>query len=140
MVGLGLLMALLGFASLYCRWRGRLYEAPWLHRAAIVMGPSGFVAVLAGWVTTEVGRQPWTIYGVMRTADSVSPIGLPGVATSLIAFIVVYFIVFGAGIFYIFRLMAKTPETTAEEPVQPEPTRDAALLGRQPAESRGSAP
>lgn len=69
MVGLGLLMALLGFASLYCRWRGRLYEAPWLHRAAIVMGPSGFVAVLAGWVTTEVGRQPWTIYGVMRTAD-----------------------------------------------------------------------
>ena len=73
------------------------------------MGPSGFVAVLAGWVTTEVGRQPFTVYGLLRTSDSLAPIAAPAVATSLIAFIVVYFFVFGAGVFYIMRLMGKPP-------------------------------
>ena len=77
----------------------------WLHRAAILMGPSGFVAVLAGWITTEVGRQPYTVYGLLRTADSASPIEAPAVAASLIAFIVVYFILFGAGTFYLLQLM-----------------------------------
>ncbi len=120
MVGLGLLMALLGLVSLVWRLRGRLYDSPWLHRAAIIMGPAGFVAVIAGWITTEVGRQPYTIYGLLRTADSVSPIGLPGVAASLVAFIVVYFVVFGAGIFYIFRLMARNPGAAeAAEPQTP---------------------
>lgn len=109
MVGLGLLMALLGAVTLLWRMLGKLYEAPWLLRGALCMGPSGFIAVLAGWVTTEVGRQPFTIYGLLRTADSASPIGLPGVAASLIAFVIVYFIVFGAGIFYLLRLMAKRP-------------------------------
>jgi cytochrome d ubiquinol oxidase subunit I len=69
----------------------------------------GFVAVLAGWVTTEVGRQPYTVYGHLLTAESHSPIAAPAVATSLIAFIVVYFFVFGAGVFYILRLMHRLP-------------------------------
>ena len=73
------------------------------------MGPMGFVALLCGWITTEVGRQPWTVYGLLRTADSVSPIEAPAVATSLIAFVVVYFAVFGAGIFYLLRLMRRPP-------------------------------
>jgi len=98
MVGLGTLMLLLGLWSLYARIRGRLYDSPWLHRLALVMGPSGFVAVIAGWVTTEVGRQPYTVYGLLRTAESVSPLQAPAVASSLLAFIAVYFIVFGAGI------------------------------------------
>ena len=68
-----------------------------MHRAAILMAPSGFIAVLAGWVTTEVGRQPWIVYGLLRTAQSASPIEVPAVAASLIAFVVVYFILFGAG-------------------------------------------
>ena len=127
MVGLGMLMAVLGLVSLVMRIGGRIYSSSLLHRAALLMGPSGFVAVLAGWVTTEVGRQPYTIYGLLRTADSVSPIGLPGVATSLIAFIVVYFIVFGAGVFYLLRLMDKTPG--AVEDARPEaPTRAAGLM------------
>jgi cytochrome d ubiquinol oxidase subunit I len=109
MVGLGVLMALLGLVSLVMRIGGRIYSNGLLHRAAIVMGPSGFVAVLAGWVTTEVGRQPFTIYGLLRTSESVSPIGLPGVSASLVAFVIVYFIVFGAGVFYLLRLMGKTP-------------------------------
>ena len=58
----------LGLWSAVLRWRGRLYRRAWLHRAALAMGPSGFVAVLAGWVTTEVGRQPYTVYGLLRTA------------------------------------------------------------------------
>src|SRR5690606_17591423 len=101
MVGLGILMLAIGIWSLVQRFRGRLYDDRWLHRAALVMGPSGFLAVLAGWITTEVGRQPYTIYGLLTTQDSLSPIDAPAVGTSLIAFIVVYFVVFGAGIYYI---------------------------------------
>ena len=116
MVGLGLLMLLLGAWSLLARlWRG-LYDWKWLHRLALVMGPAGFVAVIAGWVTTEVGRQPYTVYGLLRTADSVSPLGAPAVASSLIAFIVVYFIVFGAGIFYVLKLMRQVPQEAEPEP------------------------
>ena len=73
------------------RCAARLYDWPLLHRLALAMGPAGFVAVIAGWVTTEVGRQPYTVYGLLRTADSVSPLQAPAVATSLVAFIVVYF-------------------------------------------------
>lgn len=144
MVGLGLLMLLIGAASLLLRPGGRLYTTPLLHRAAVLMGPSGFVAVLAGWVTTEVGRQPFTIYGLLRTADSVSPIGLPGVATSLIAFIVVYFIVFGAGTFYILRMMGKTPGSDRpDEPAVEAPLRTAGLMpgpAMQGATTKGGTP
>ena len=109
MVGLGFAMLGLGLFSLYCRWQHTFDHNRWFHRAALIMGPFGFVAVLAGWVTTEVGRQPYTVYGELLTAQSVSPIMAPAVATSLIAFIIVYFFVFGAGIFYILRLMARLP-------------------------------
>jgi cytochrome bd ubiquinol oxidase subunit I len=82
----------------------------------------GFVAVLAGWITTEVGRQPWTVYGLLRTADSAAPLAAPAVATSLAAFAVVYFTVFGAGVFYILRLMSHAPHRdepgVAETPIR----------------------
>lgn len=109
MVGLGFAMLGLGIWSLWARWRKVLYRDSWLHMAAIAMGPSGFVAVLAGWVTTEVGRQPFTVYGLLRTTDSLAPIAAPAVATSLVAFIIVYFFVFGAGVFYLLRMMSKPP-------------------------------
>jgi cytochrome d ubiquinol oxidase subunit I len=109
MVGLGLLMLALGGLALYARLRGRLHDWPLLHRFAIAMGPAGFVAIIAGWVTTEVGRQPYTVYGLMRTAESVSPLGAPAVASSLVAFVVVYFTVFSVGGWYILRLMAHAP-------------------------------
>jgi len=110
MVGLGFLMAGLGLWSLAARLRGRLYESAALHRAAVAMGPAGFVAVLAGWAVTETGRQPFTVYGLLRTADSASPLAAPAVGASLAAFVLVYFAVFGAGIWYVLRLMAKPPE------------------------------
>jgi cytochrome d ubiquinol oxidase subunit I len=110
MVGLGLLMLAVGAWSLVQRFRGRLFRDPLLHRAVLAMGPAGFIAVLAGWYTTETGRQPFTIYGLLRTSDSLSSIAAPAVGASLVAFIIVYFIVFGAGVFYMFRLMRRTPE------------------------------
>lgn len=109
MVGLGTAMAALGIVSLVARARGKLYDCPWLHRAALVMGPSGFIAVLAGWVVTEVGRQPFTIYGLLRTEHSVAPLDAPAVATSLAAFALTYFVVFGMGILYLLKLMHKPP-------------------------------
>ncbi|UVC11793.1 cytochrome ubiquinol oxidase subunit I [Rhizobium sp. TH2] len=109
MVGLGFAMLGLGLLSLFCRWRGTFESNRFFLSAATLMGPAGFIAVLAGWITTEVGRQPYTVYGLLLTAESRSPIAAPAVATSLIAFIVVYFFVFGAGIFYILRLMARLP-------------------------------
>ena len=123
MVGLGLAMAGLGLWSLVLRWKGRLFESRWLQRAALLMGPSGFVAVLAGWTTTEAGRQPYTVYGLLRTADSASPIAAPAVAASLVAFVIVYFTVFAAGVFYMLRLMNQPPgaEPPLEGPVRAAP-------------------
>ena len=126
MVGLGFAMVGLGLWSLVQRLRGRLYDTAWLHRAAVLLGPAGFVAVLAGWVVTEVGRQPFTVYGLLRTASSASPLDAPAVAGSLAAFALTYFSVFGAGIWYLLRLMRKAPE--AHEPPPPEvPTRAAGI-------------
>ncbi|KQY23943.1 cytochrome ubiquinol oxidase subunit I [Rhizobium sp. Root482] len=109
MVAVGFAMLGIGLWSLWSRYRGTLDSNDWLHRAAVLMGPAGFVAVLAGWITTEVGRQPYTVYGELLTAQSISPVEAPAVASSLIAFIIVYFFVFGAGTFYILRLMRRLP-------------------------------
>jgi cytochrome bd ubiquinol oxidase subunit I len=110
MVGLGFAMLATGLWGAWSRSRKTLYTDKWLHRAALAMLPSGFIAVLAGWATTEVGRQPYTIYGLLTTAQSASPIAAPAVAASLLAFIVIYFAVFGAGVFYIYRLARSTPD------------------------------
>ena len=89
------------------------------------MGPSGFVAVLAGWIVTEAGRQPWTVYGLLRTADSVSPIALPAVASSLAAFVLVYVAVFGVGVVYILRLMVAGPDAGGVDALEEAPVRAA---------------
>ncbi len=127
MVGIGFAMLGLGALSLLMRWRGKLYDSTLLHRLAVMMGPAGFVAVLAGWITTETGRQPFTVYGLMRTAESASPLAAPAVATSLIAFIIVYFIVFTAGVIYMLRLMAEPPHQGEEGPRGDEPSRAAGM-------------
>ncbi len=124
MVGLGMAMLGLGLFSLVARFKKRLYDWPLLHRLALVMGPSGFVAVIAGWITTEVGRQPYTVYGLLTTAQSVSPLAAPAVGASLIAFIVVYCSVFSAGLWYLFKLMGQAP-TGGEEAGEPGPIRSA---------------
>ena len=110
MIAIGFAMLGIGLWAAWARLKGKLYDNTLLHRAALLMGPSGFIAVLSGWIVTEVGRQPYTVYGFLRTSQSLSPIDAPAVATSLIAFIIVYFVAFGAGTFYILRLMKKSPE------------------------------
>ncbi|MET1755325.1 cytochrome ubiquinol oxidase subunit I [Novosphingobium sp. RD2P27] len=129
MVGLGFAMLGIGIWSLLARMRGKLYDWPWLHRAALIMGPSGFIAVIAGWVTTEVGRQPWVVYGLLRTADAVSPLAAPAVGTSLIAFVLVYFACFSVGTWYILRLMSKAahPHEGGIEEDQDAPIRTAGI-------------
>ncbi len=110
MVGLGFLMLGLAVWGAWRRWRGNLYESRPLLWSAVAMGPAGFVAVISGWIVTEVGRQPFTVYGLLKTTDSVAPLQVEAVSSSLVAFIVVYFLVFGAGTFYLLRLMKKPPE------------------------------
>lgn len=111
MVGIGFAMLAVGLWSSLRRWQGgALYQDRWLHRVALLMTPSGFVAVLAGWITTEVGRQPYTVYGLLTTAQSISPVAAPAVGASLMAFIIVYFFVYAAGIFYLLRLAKTTPD------------------------------
>ncbi len=139
MVGIGVLMVVLGLFSLAARYRGRLYDWSALHRFAILMGPMGFVAVLAGWITTEVGRQPYTVYGLLRTADSISPIDAQAVGFSLLAFIVVYFAVFGAGTYYILRLMGKTPDIDEPDLEKGMPVRAAGITPASALEAVSSA-
>ena len=128
MVGIGFMMAGLGLWSLVARLRGKLDSDRWMLRLAVLMGPSGFIAVIAGWITTEVGRQPYTVYGLLRTNDSVSPIGAPGVGASLVAFVVVYTLVFGAGIGFILRLMARPPVPGEPGPSPSLPARAAGIM------------
>ena len=110
MVGMGLLMILLALLGLWIGKSGRFYESPLLHKFAVVMGPSGFIALLAGWFTTEVGRQPWVVYGVLRTKYALSPVSAEQVGLTLIIFVLVYCEVFGIGIYYMLKMMHKGPE------------------------------
>lgn len=108
MVGIGMLMVLIGAVSAVQFFRGRLFKTRWLQIWWMGMMPTGFIALLAGWFVTEIGRQPWTAYGIIRTAESVSPAILgPQVAWSLLAFVVMYILVFGAGSYYILKLIGK---------------------------------
>ncbi|CAI2491574.1 cytochrome ubiquinol oxidase subunit I [Serratia ficaria] len=117
MAGLGMLMILLGVVSVWLRWRGRLYQSRPFLWFALLMGPSGLIALLAGWFTTEIGRQPWVVYGVMRTRDAVSPHGEMHMTFSLLLFIVVYTSVFGVGYVYLMRLIKKGPVSEDAHPI-----------------------
>ena len=140
MVGLGMLMLALGALSLWARFRKTLFTSKPLHRFALVMGPAGFVAVIAGWITTEVGRQPWVVYGLLRTKDAVAPIDAAAVGASLLAFVVVYFIVFGIGVWYILKLMSHPPHAgetgLADAPVRTAGITPSPSIGRGGADQR----
>ncbi len=120
MAGMGMLMLLTVALGLLLRKGGRLYETRWFQWLVVCMGPSGLIALLAGWVTTEVGRQPWTVYGVLRTADSVSPIGSQQAGVSLFVLVVVYVLVFGVGVYYMMKLMKRGPTAEAEHGLAPK--------------------
>ena len=115
MVGLGLLMIATGLVAGVLYVRKRLFNTKWFQRWCIVMGPSGFIAILAGWFVTEVGRQPYTAYGVIRTTESISPVIAEQVAISLAAFVIIYSFVFGAGVYYMFKTWRKGPDILDED-------------------------
>jgi cytochrome d ubiquinol oxidase subunit I len=117
MVGLGVAMIGLGLWSLLLRRGGAVFTSRPFLRAALCMGPAGLVAVLAGWITTEVGRQPWVVYGLMRTSNAVSAHAAGALALTLGLFIVAYLFVFGVGIAYVMRLVRLGPSHF--EAVQP---------------------
>jgi len=110
-----------------------------LHVFAMAMGPAGFIAVLAGWITTETGRQPFTVYGLLRTVESASPLAAPAVGSSLIAFVIVYFAVFSAGVIYILRMMATPPHHGEQGPRSDIPARAAGITPAAGVAAEGSA-
>ena len=109
MVGIGVLMIFTGVTAAILFLRKQLFTKRWFHLWCMAMTPAGFVTVLAGWFVTEIGRQPYIAYGVMRTAKSISPVMGSQVALSLLAFIFSYVFIFGAGSYYILRLIGKGP-------------------------------
>lgn len=110
MVALGFWMLAMGIVGAVLWTRRRLTTASWFHKLMVVSAPSGFIAVLTGWFTAEIGRQPWVVQGILRTEDALSPVTGAGVAISLALFVVVYAVVFGAGAFYIGKLLRHGPE------------------------------
>jgi cytochrome d ubiquinol oxidase subunit I len=132
MVGMGVLMIALGICSVWLRWRKRLYHSRPFQWFALWMGPAGLLALLAGWVTTEVGRQPWVVYGFLRTRDAVSLHSTTQMVISLLVFIVVYCTVFGVGYHYIFRLIKKGPQPVSELTSQTDGTPARPLSAAEP--------
>jgi len=116
MVGLGMLMLALGLMHLWQRRRQHLYDSKTLQRFALWMSPAGFIALLAGWVTTEAGRQPWVVYGLLRTSQAVSPISQHQVSVSLAILVAVYLLVFGTGLYYLVKLLRSGPTTHEHTP------------------------
>ncbi|MCC8465696.1 MULTISPECIES: cytochrome ubiquinol oxidase subunit I [Photorhabdus] len=110
MVGLGVLMIVAGFWGLWLRYKRRLYQSKSFLRFIFLMAPSGLIAILAGWFTTEIGRQPWVVYGLLRTKDAVSAHGEIHMSISLLLFIAVYSSVFGVGYAYMMKLIRKGPK------------------------------
>ena len=131
MVGIGIVMLGTTLAGLVMWRRGRLASARGFQRVCMLVAPLGFVAVLAGWVTTEVGRQPWVVYGLLRTRDAVTPsLSAVDVSISLLVYIVAYVLIFGAGLFFLARLVRTGFRSEAElEPDSPSATPARPLSG-----------
>ncbi len=119
MAGLGTLMVLLSLCGLWLRWRRRLYDSPLLARFALWMGPSGLIALLAGWFVTEIGRQPWVVYGLMRTRDAVSSHSAMTLSVGLVILVLMYVGVFGTGVGYMLRLVRSGPVAHPHDDASP---------------------
>ncbi len=123
MVGIGLTMIAIGLIGAFLWWRGTVFKTMWYLRPLTYAWPLGFIAILAGWWVTETGRQPFLVYGILRTADAVSAVSFGAVLTSLILFVVVYSCVFSMGVLYINRLIEKGPSGKSVEPPNGVPSR-----------------
>lgn len=130
MVGIGILMICIGILSAIQYFRKKLFESRFLQGFWMLMMPSGFIALLAGWFVTEIGRQPYTAYGVIKTIESVSPAILgPQLAWSLLTFVIMYTFVFGAGSYYILKLISKGIPVSEEKEQFYKHSMEAAIIG-----------
>lgn len=135
MLAVGFFMIGAALYGAFLWWRGTLFTTRWYLRVVAQTWWIGFVAVIAGWVVTESGRQPWIVHGILRTADATSPVLAGAVLTTLVLFVLVYGIVFGFGAYYINRLLAHGPQGAAVE--SPKPFQlPAAAAGREAVEGR----
>ena len=133
MVGIAVLMFVVMVTGWVLRWRGRLFEARWFLRLCQWFAPAGFIAVLMGWTTTEVGRQPWTVYGLFRTADSYTPSLTGGdVLTSLLLYAAVYLIMYPAGVAYMAGIVRAGVKPENDEGAQVESGRPKQPFGESP--------
>lgn len=128
MLAVGFFLLGVAMLGLWLRFRKRLYTNRFLMRLCVMAVPLGFVATIAGWMTAEIGRQPWTVYGLLRTADSVSPVPASAVATTLVLFVLVYGFLFAAFLFFVNRLITKGPDEAELPPHGPQ-----AMQGARPA-------
>jgi cytochrome d ubiquinol oxidase subunit I len=110
MLAIGFFMIVAALYGAWLWWRGRLFTTRWYLHVMAHSWWTGFVAVIAGWVVTESGRQPWLVQGILRTADATSPVPAESVLTTLILFVLAYGVVFSFGIYYINRLIHRGPE------------------------------
>jgi cytochrome bd ubiquinol oxidase subunit I len=130
MVGMGLLMLAISWFGCLLRWRGRLEHSRAFQWCAFLSFPSGFIAVLAGWFTAEVGRQPWVVYGLLRTRDAVTPsLTTTDVLISLTGYVLVYAVLMSFGLRYIYKLLRAGPTSPAPLPPGATPKRPMALAG-----------
>lgn len=116
MVGIGFLMLGMMLWAGFLWWRRRLFEARTFLRALVLIQPLGFIATVSGWVTTEVGRQPWVVYGLMRTADGVSPIAAGNVVWSLVLFVCFFVLIFISYFYYVFKTLRRGPDLSSPVP------------------------
>ncbi|HWG79032.1 MAG TPA: cytochrome ubiquinol oxidase subunit I [Stellaceae bacterium] len=122
MVAIWVILAAIAVLGLWLRWRGRLYDTRWFAVLCAFSSPLPFIAILAGWTVTETGRQPWLVYGHLRTADAAAPLAPGAVSSSLILFIIVYLVLLAAFFWYVGRMVFRGP--TIEEPdADPSATR-----------------
>jgi cytochrome d ubiquinol oxidase subunit I len=135
MVGCGLILTAIAWTGLWLRWRGRLYETSWFSFICAFASPLGFIAILAGWTVTEAGRQPWIVYGQLRTAEAIAPVSAAAVASSLALFVAVYLILLATFFYFAVRIVLTGPQTPSpeQEPHAVRPGRDSAPA-RTPAE------
>lgn len=111
MVGIGLIMLFTSMIGLFLLWKKTLFMKSWFHHWCIAMAPLGFIASLSGWITAELGRQPWTVYNLLKTKDAVSRIGVEEILISTLLLLLVYGFIFGFYLYYLFKIIAKGPNS-----------------------------
>jgi cytochrome d ubiquinol oxidase subunit I len=110
MYGIAIMMFIIAGVALWLRWKGRLFSTPWFLRVLVVMTPSGIVATLGGWYLAETGRQPWVIYGLLKTVDAVSPVPAATLLATLIACVCIYAFFMTAFLYFVLRIIRRGPE------------------------------